>query len=132
MPMVRPGHWCGLLALTLGLALAGNPAGAQTAAVAAPPAAEEFFREADIAEAVLSPSGQRLAITSGRGGTRVGLFVIDLAKASKPKAVAQYEDADIESVRWVNDELLIFSASDYSRGSGSPAGFCFILGIELF
>jgi hypothetical protein len=123
MPMIRSAAWCGLLALTLGLALAGNPAGAQTAPVAAAPAAQAFFSAADIEEAVLSPSGRRLAITSARGGTRVGLFVIDLAGGSKPKAVAQYEDADIESVRWVNDELLIFGASDYSRGSGSPDGW---------
>ncbi len=123
MRMIGLGISCRLLVVAIGLAFAAGEANAQAAAATNPPAAEEFFREADIAEAVLSPSGQRLAITSGRGGTRVGLFVIDLAKASKPRAVAQYEDADIETVRWVNDDILIFSATDYSQGSGSPDGW---------
>jgi dipeptidyl aminopeptidase/acylaminoacyl peptidase len=105
-----------------GLALASGQARAQTAAAPHLVRAEEFFREPDVVEAVLSPSGQRLAITSGRGGAREGLFVIDLTKPSKPKAVAQYDDADIGSVQWVNDDLLIFSVTDFSRGSGRGDG----------
>jgi dipeptidyl aminopeptidase/acylaminoacyl peptidase len=95
--------------------------GAQPA-VLAPPPAEVFFRAADITEAELSPSGKRLAITSGRGGQRVGLFVIDLGSSGKPRAVAQYQDADIENIKWVNDDYLLFNASDYSRGGGAPDG----------
>ena len=121
--MFKLGIACRLLAVVMGLAVAGGEAKGQAAAIANLPAAEEFFREADIAEAVLSPSGQRLAITSGRGGTRVGLFVIDLAKPAKPRTVAQYKDADVRTVSWVNDELLIFGVTDYSKGSGRPDGW---------
>lgn len=123
MRMIRLRMSFALLVVTAHSAFAAHSANAQPAAVAVPLAAEAFFREADIAEAVLSPSGQRLAITSGRGGMRVGLFVIDLGKAAKPRPVAQYEAADIEVVRWVDDDILIFSATDYSRGSGSPDGW---------
>jgi dipeptidyl aminopeptidase/acylaminoacyl peptidase len=108
--------------VALGLAWAAAAVDAQPAAGASPPAAETFFRDADIAEAVLSPSGKRLAITSGRDGLRTGLFVIDLARPGRPRAVAQYEDADVENVRWVNDDYLLFNATDYSRGGGVPDG----------
>jgi hypothetical protein len=51
---------------------------AAAAAQAAPPP-EVFFGAPDIEEAVLSPSGKRLAITSAKGAKRVGLIVLDLA-----------------------------------------------------
>jgi len=107
--------------LAAGLAWAAAVAGAQPAAKAPPPA-EAFFRDPDIAEAVLSPSGKRLAITSGRGDQRIGLFIIDLTRPGKPRAVAQFDDVDIENVQWVNDDHLLFNANDYSRGSGAPDG----------
>ncbi|MCE2658619.1 MAG: prolyl oligopeptidase family serine peptidase [Rubrivivax sp.] len=108
---------CALLALT------GSHVRAQAVVAVNPPPADAFFREADIVEAVLSPSGHRLAITTGRGGMRVGLFVIDLATAGRPRALAQYQDADIQHVHWVNDDYLIFSVTDYSQGSGRPDGW---------
>jgi acetyl esterase/lipase len=89
---------------------------------AAPPPAEVYFQEPDIAEAVLSPSGRQLAITSGRGVTRVGLVLIDLGSEGKVKRIAQFSDGDITQVHWVNDERLIFSVTDLSEGSGRAYG----------
>ncbi len=93
---------------------------AGAAAHAAPPA-EVFFKDADIAEAVLSPSGRQLAITSAKGATRVGLAVFDLGNGKATRA-AQFSDGDVHEVRWVNDQRLVFSIVDLSDGSGQPNG----------
>lgn len=84
--------------------------------------AELFFKDADVAEAVLSPSGRSLALTMARAGSRVGLFVIDLVGGQKVKRAAQFVDVDVRDVAWVNEERLVFSATDYSEGSGRPDG----------
>lgn len=49
---------------------------------AAPPPAEVFYKDADIVEAVLSPSGKRLAVTSAKGLQRIGLVVLELSPAA--------------------------------------------------
>ena len=89
---------------------------------AAPPPAELFFKDADIIEAVLSPSGRRLAITSAKGATRVGLVVIDMGPGGQMQRLAQFSDGDVFQVRWVNEERLIFGVTDLSEGSGRPQG----------
>ncbi|RZL37606.1 MAG: S9 family peptidase [Rubrivivax sp.] len=88
---------------------------------AAPPAAEVFFRDPDIAEAVLSPSGRQLAVTTARGLKRIGLAVFDLS-TGKATRTAQFGDGDISQVHWVNDNRLIFGVVDLSDGSGRPNG----------
>lgn len=93
-----------------------------TAAHAAPVAAEVFFKDPDIAEAVLSPSGRKLAITTAKGLTRIGLVIIDLAPGGKRARAAQFSDGDVARVSWVNEDRLLFSVLDYSEGSGRPNG----------
>lgn len=93
-----------------------------TVALAAPPPAEVFFKDADIVEAVLSPSGRQLALTSAKGMARVGLAIVDMGPDGKIVRVAQFTDADVNQVHWVNDERLIFSLTDLSDGSGRPNG----------
>jgi dipeptidyl aminopeptidase/acylaminoacyl peptidase len=88
---------------------------------AAPPPAEVFFKGPDIAEAVLSPNGRQLAITTSRGAARTGLAVFDLA-TGKALRTAQFADGDVSQVHWVNDERLIFGVVDLSDGSGRPHG----------
>lgn len=89
---------------------------------AAPPPAEAFYKDVDVAEAVLSPSGRRLAVTTAKGTPRVSLAVYDLAPGGKNLRVAQFPEADVVNVRWVNDERLVFGVTDFSAGSGRPAG----------
>lgn len=89
---------------------------------AAPPPAEVFFKDADIVEAELSPSGRRLALTSAKGAQRVGLVLLDLGPDGKMQRIAQFSDGDVSQVRWVNEERLIFSIMDLSDGSGRPNG----------
>jgi hypothetical protein len=81
-------RWAGVIA---GLLLSA------TCARAAPPATEVFFRDPDIIEAVLSPSGRQLAITAARDGKRVGLWVFDL-NTNKATSAALFSDGDISQV----------------------------------
>lgn len=93
----------------------------QVFALASPPTplpAELFFGDPAVLEAVLSPSGKSLAITTTKGGSRVGLFVFDLTKLGHVARVAQFSDVDVRGVSWVNEERLLYSAVDFSEGSG--------------
>lgn len=90
-------------------------------ALAAPPPVEAFYRQADIVEATLSPSGNKLAITTGKGQPHVGLLVIDLMPGGKFRRIAQFTDEDVIDVRWVNDSRLIFSLDDPTEGNSIRA-----------
>lgn len=94
----------------------------EAAAAAAPPPAEVFYKDPDIAEAVLSPSGKRLAITSAKGAARIGLVVLELGPGGKLARVAQFADGDVWHVQWVNEDRLVFGVMDLSDGSGRPNG----------
>jgi dipeptidyl aminopeptidase/acylaminoacyl peptidase len=90
---------------------------------AVPPAVEAFYKDPDLREAVLSPSGKRLAITAqGKGHEFAGLVIIDLAPGGKADRISQYVDGDVVNVYWVNDERLVFSIVDLSEGSGQVNG----------
>ncbi|MDR7331621.1 prolyl oligopeptidase family serine peptidase [Roseateles asaccharophilus] len=110
--MNRLHRWAAAL---VGLLLLARPA------AAAPPPTETFFRDPDLLEAVLSPTGRQLAFLTARGGTRVGLAVFDL-NTGQVRRVAQFNDGDVSRVHWVNDTRLLFSVVDFSEGSGRPNG----------
>lgn len=86
------------------------------------PSAEAFFKDPDITETELSPAGSRLAIVTSLGAERVGLTMLDLAAGGKLSRTVQFRDADVRDVHWVNEDRLIFSAVDFSEGSGRPNG----------
>lgn len=92
------------------------------AAHAAPPPPEVFFGDADIGEAVLSPSGKRLAITTAKGTKRVGLVVLDLGPGGKLTRTVHYRDEDVTGVHWLNDDRLLYSRTDLSGEHWRPAG----------
>lgn len=96
--------------LAIALWLTGDVAAAQPADV--------FFKNPDIAEAVLSPSGRQLAITSAKGVARVGLAILDLGPGGKITRIAQFPNADISGVHWVNEHRLIYSLLNLSEESG--------------
>lgn len=93
---------------------------AAPARAAAPPA-ELFYKDADIKTAMLSPSGRRLAIATSQGTPRISLVVFDLAPGGRIVRVAQFPEADVMNVHWVNDDRLIFGVTDYREGSGRPS-----------
>lgn len=104
------------------LALLLGAAAIAATAHAAPPPAAVFHSEPDIDEAILSPSGTRLAVTSGKGQTFKGLIVYDLSPGGKSARIAQMSDGDIYGVNWVNEDRLVFRMSDTSDGSARETG----------
>lgn len=95
-------------------ASASAPSAASTSQVPV----EHFFRLPQVLRSALSPDGTQLAITTGRGGPRVGLVVFDLLGNKPPRRVAQFSDIDIGSVRWLGNDQLIFNVIDLEAGSG--------------
>jgi acetyl esterase/lipase len=124
--MKSPIHWRAMTGLVASLAcvwaLAQAPAPGPDAAVPASAAAalpaETFFRNRDVLDAQLSPSGDQLALTTAAGGQRVALFVVPLGASGKPTRAAAFSDADVVRFNWVNNNRLVFSVADLESGSG--------------
>jgi hypothetical protein len=105
--------WATLSASSV-VAAAAGPSGN----VAPLPSIKSFFRNADVADVRLSPSGTWLAMIVGGEKTRKALAVVDVAGQKPPAIVALFSDADIRSFRWVDDERLIFNLIDVESGGG--------------
>lgn len=95
---------------------------AAATAPAAPPPAELFFKDAELREAVLSPSGRRLAVTMAKDGSRYGVYVFDFGERPKLSRAALFREVDVQQIRWLNDERLLYSTADLAEGSGSYPG----------
>ena len=91
------------------LALQAGPA----AIAAEPVPLAEFFRNPVVTSPVMSPSGQYVAAAM-KGGPqeRRRLVVLNLLDWTKSKLLASFSDADVKSVRWVNDDRLVFTLTD--------------------
>jgi dienelactone hydrolase len=93
-------------------------AGAPVApATAARPPIADFFGNPEFSGALLSPSGNYLAVRLGGKDQRDRLAVITLSDNSV-KVVGNFNDADIGNFDWVNDERLVFSAADRNAAQG--------------
>lgn len=111
----------------MGLALsivASSAALAQTSAPAQAIPVADFFKLPAVRSPILSPSGKKIAMIVPAGNDRLGLAVANIETPDKFVGVAKFEDADVGSIHWVNDERLVFTAIDYQspvaeqRGSG--------------
>lgn len=80
--------------------------------------AASFFRDPDIGEAKLSPSGRWLAVKTGIDDKRIRLVTFDLQKGGPSQQAARFDNADIGAFHWVNDGRLVFTLTDLERGSG--------------
>lgn len=111
-----------LFALSSSVVSVFSVAHAQSASELTP--IKHFFQRPSILNAKLSPSGNKIALTTDRGDTRVGLIVIDLTDGS-PKALraATFSDSDITQFDWVSDERLVFSVVDLQDGSGEDSHY---------
>jgi acetyl esterase/lipase len=118
--------WCSAAWAQAPAPAAAQPA-AQPATAAAIPApassaarlpAEAFFKNPEVLDAQLSPSGTQLAITTSLGSQRVGLVVIDPLNPRQARRVALFSDVDVVRFQWVNDKRLVFSVADLEAGSG--------------
>lgn len=107
------------LAIVAAMVMAFSPSAAMAQAALAPIPIEHFFQSPSVLSAKLSPSGSKIALTTSRGDTRVGLIVIDVA-GGKPTAhrAATFSDSDITEFYWVSDDRLVFSVVDLKSGSG--------------
>ncbi len=85
---------------------------------AAPPAAA-FFKPPSIRAPSLSPSGRYLAVQVAGDDSRARLAVMDLQNLGTLHVVAGFTNADIYSHRWINDERLVYQASN-SQDGGAP------------
>lgn len=95
----------------------GSAATAVATAAARLPA-ELFFKNRDVLDAQLSPSGTLLALTTAASAKRVALAVIDLGPGGAVTRAAEFSDADVVRFNWVNDKRLIFNVVDLESGSG--------------
>ncbi len=82
----------------------------------------DFFKQPALQAPSLSPSGKKIAVIIGTNSGRKGLAVADIATPTKFLGVAQFEDADIRSFAWVNDNRLVFDAVDFQAGLGEQLG----------
>jgi dipeptidyl aminopeptidase/acylaminoacyl peptidase len=111
------------LALTLGTAAwAADAPSAARAALPAPPA-DAFFGRPTMASPTLSPSGRWMAVLAAPATPgRMRLVVLDTTEETPPQTIAAFERYDIDFVRWVSDDHLIFRVSDDqergNRGKG--------------
>ena len=105
-----------------GLAIALSFAPGGQAATPADIPASAFFKWPTLSTPVLSPDGKRIAlVVPGPGGRKV-LALADAATPQKRIGVAQFSDADIQNVWWINDDRLAFNAIDYQSALGEQFG----------
>ncbi|MBJ7313984.1 S9 family peptidase [Rugamonas sp. CCM 8940] len=90
------------------------PAGGPAAATTSPPPAASFFERARFSAPKLSPSGKFLAARTALPDGRLRLSVVRLDDLSV-KVVAAFGDADVGYFDWVNDERLVFDATDLQQ-----------------
>ena len=83
----------------------------------------DFFRQPVVASPVMSPSGKYVAAAL-KGGPqgRMRLVVLNPQEWSQSKLVAAFSDADIQSIRWVNDDRLVFTLNDAQATSAEQWG----------
>ena len=88
------------------------------AARAEPPRVEEFFRNPAFSEPALSPDGKLIAALVATAGGRMQLVILDPSDFAKSRNVAGFSDADIRSLKWINDRRIVFSVYDATAGGG--------------
>lgn len=83
----------------------------------AAPSAQQFFEAARYKDARISPSGRYLALRVGDNEARDSLAVIDseTLQVISAKRVNSY---DVGSIRWVNDERLVYTVVDDNAAPG--------------
>ena len=82
----------------------------------------DFFRRPAYASMVMSPNGQSIAATAAGPDGRVGLVILDLRDLARSKNLASFTDADVNAVRWVNDDRLVFDLTDRRLAYGDQKG----------
>ena len=99
---------------------------AQASLALAQPAAqipvESFFRNPAINSPVISPNGKQIAMAVPTQSGRMGLAVANVETPDKRVGIAQFDDADVRMVQWVNDQRLVFDLYDRNAEVGKQKG----------
>lgn len=98
--------------LLLGLAAISGQASA------AAPAAQHFFEAPRYKDVKLSPSGRYFALRVGDGKSRDRMAVLDTETLQVVGGV-RMEQYDIATIRWVNDERLVYNVADQQEAAGN-------------
>lgn len=111
--------------LLLWLLLAAPGACAAAAGTAEPAIpVKAFFDASDMSEPVLSPQGDAVAVLVRNKAGRRQLAIVDTRDVKRVVIAASFDDADITSVEWADDDRLVFEishedeAARYQKGSG--------------
>jgi dienelactone hydrolase len=105
-----------------GLLLGGLFCSTWAAAADGSPKALDYARPPTFSEAVLSPSGDSLAMLVGGLDGRQRLVVMSLKPREKARVVAAYKDAEVVDIHWVSDQRQIYSAVSFDQGVVVPEG----------
>jgi dipeptidyl aminopeptidase/acylaminoacyl peptidase len=76
-----------------------------------------FFERPVYSDAVLSPSGERVAFRLGGKGQRDSLAVLDLSTL-KMRKLTSSDETDVSTFRWVNDQRLVFTLRENHLAEG--------------
>ena len=79
---------------------------------AAAPPVEDYMRWPFVHQVAVSPAGTKLALAVPSVDGRVQLAVMSLSPLGPPKPVAGFDDVDVASVQWVNDQRIVFGVAD--------------------
>ena len=93
------------------LIVAGLLSPSLSAAQTTPVPVEHFFKTPDFSAATFSPDGRSIGMLMPGKNGRISLFVLDVGN-TQPELIANYEDKDVRSFHWVNNERLIYDLND--------------------
>lgn len=93
------------------------------------PRIETFFQNKAFSGAELSPNGKFVAARIASPGKRAVLAVLDIETLT-PIVVASYEDVDIGTFHWVNDERLVYDTTDLKLPPGERYGGPGLFGVN--
>jgi dipeptidyl aminopeptidase/acylaminoacyl peptidase len=117
---------CGPLALTWIGVLFGLPSDAALAQSNTPsPPVADFFRNPQVADAELAPSGRYAALLRRGTSNRTQLSIVDLTAPDKIETLALMEDVDVHNVHWVTDDRLVFDIIDWTGRRATANGGLF-------
>lgn len=110
-----------LVSISTALFACTIPASAVAAASATVPAAAipiaDFFANATLSGAVMSPDGRHVAVLVSAKGGRTQLYLVELP-GMKVRPLTSFDDADISQVSWVNPRRVVYSVMDRNIAQG--------------
>ncbi|MES2037287.1 MAG: alpha/beta fold hydrolase [Pseudomonadota bacterium] len=70
-----------------------------------------FFQESQFRDARLSPDGKNIAMIMKGANDRMVLAVLEVGQL-RPEIIANYEDKDVRSFHWINNDRLVYDLTD--------------------